>query len=161
MKCPACENELSELKIAGIQVHVCLGSCGGLWFPFTQLKKAERVKPGSGSALLHIERAEGLKVYRGAEHPCPYCKTTLLYRHFFSRDWDTEVDQCSKCSGFWVDAGGLAKLLGSSGANKRKLHQKYLAAIINEKIGGMNLINEDVAQAAKLITAVFRFLSPD
>ncbi len=161
MKCPACENELSEMKVVGIHVKVCHGSCGGLWFHLSQVKNIERLKPGAGSILLSIEKADGVKIYRGAEHPCPHCKTTLLYRHFYSRKFDTEVNQCAKCSGFWIDVGGLVKIMNSPQEERKELLEKYFTAIMDGKISGMNLENQDVAQAAELITSIFRFLIPD
>ena len=160
MKCPACENKLTEHKISGVQVNVCGGSCGGLWFQLNQTRKIERLKPGAGSSLLHFEVADGVKTYRGAEHPCPYCKTTLLYRHFFSRKLDTEVNQCSKCSGFWIDVGGLSKIIQSQQEGKEEDLEKYFTAIMDEKISGINIANQDMAQAAKMITSIFRFLKP-
>ena len=160
MRCPACENKLTEHKISGIQVNVCRGSCGGLWFHLIQTRKIERLKLGAGSALLDFEVADGVKIYRGAEHPCPHCKTTLLYRHFFSRKLDTEVNQCSKCSGFWIDVGGLAKIMKLQQGGKKEDLEKYFTAIMDEKISGMNLANQDMAQAAKMITSIFRFLKP-
>ena len=161
MKCPACENELTEDKVSGVQVNVCHGSCGGLWFHITQTRKIEHLKPGAGSALLHFELADGVKTYRGAEHPCPHCKTTLLYRHFYSRKFDTEVNQCAKCSGFWIDVGGLVKIINSQQEERKELLEKYFTAIMNEKISGMNLENQDIAQAAAYITAIFNFLKPN
>jgi uncharacterized protein len=161
MRCPACGNELTEHKISGIQVNVCRGSCGGLWFHLTQTRKIEHLKSGAGSALLHFEVADGVKIYRGAEHPCPHCKTTLLYRHFFSRKFDTEVNQCSKCSGFWIDMGGLSKIIKSHSKEKKELIEAYYTAIKNEKIAEMNLLNQDVAQAVKMIISIFNFIKPN
>jgi Zn-finger nucleic acid-binding protein len=161
MKCPACENELTEHKVSGVKVNICSGSCGGLWFHLTQTRKIEHLKPGAGSALLHFELADGVKTYRGAEHRCPQCKTTLLYRHFFSKKIDTEVNQCSKCSGFWIDVGGLVKIMSSPQEKMKELREKYFTAIMNEKISGMNLENQDIAQAAAYITAIFNFLKPN
>ena len=161
MRCPACENKLTEHKISGIQVNVCRGSCGGLWFNLIQTRKIERLKLGAGSALLDFEVADGVKIYRGAEHPCPHCKTTLLYRHFFSRKFDTEVNQCSKCSGFWIDMGGLSKIIKSHSKEKKELIEVYFTAIRNEKIAGMNLLNQDVAQAVEMIISIFNFIKPN
>ena len=159
MNCPACENELSEHKVSGIRVNVCSGFCGGLWFNLSQARKIERLKQGAGSELLHFEIADGVKTYRGAEHPCPHCKTTLLYRHFFNQNFDTEVNQCSKCSGFWVDVGGLSKIMQSH-SEKKKLIEIYYTAIRNEKIAEMNLSNPDVAQAVEMIISIFNFIKP-
>ena len=161
MKCPACDNNLTEINATGIKINVCKGSCGGLWVKNTQIKKIDRLKSGTGSELLLIEKAAGVKIYRDAEHPCPQCKTTLLYRHFFSKQYDTEVNQCSKCSGFWIDAGGLGNIIKLSGEEKNVLLKKYNSAIINQKISGMNLANQDIAEAANSITKIFMFLSPE
>ena len=160
MKCPACENKLTEIKIAGIKVFVCKNSCGGLWINHRIIKKIERLDSGAGSELLLLEKAEGVKFYREAEHPCPQCKTTLLYRHFFSKQYDTEVDQCSKCGGFWIDAGGLAKIMNSSSEEKIVLLEEYNDFIIKNKILGMNLANQDIAKAADQIVKIFSFLKP-
>ena len=158
MKCPACENPLTRKNVSGIRVNICSGFCGGFWFELSQVKKIERVKRGAGFKLLLLEKAEGVKIYRGAEHPCPQCKTTLLYRHFFSKQYDIEVDQCSKCSGFWIDAGGLLDLMKTP--KNDALIKKYLDFIFDEKISEMNLANQDIAEAANLITAIFIFLHP-
>jgi uncharacterized protein len=160
MKCPACENELTEHKVSDIQVNICRGFCGGLWFNLTQARKIEHLHPASGSALLHFEVADGVKIYRGAEHPCPQCKTTLLYRHFYSRKFDTEVNQCSKCSGFWVDISGLVKIINSPQRERKELLEKYFTAIMNEKILGMNFASQDIVESAKQITSIFCFLKP-
>ncbi|MEK9628822.1 MAG: zf-TFIIB domain-containing protein [Nitrospinota bacterium] len=158
MKCPACESQLSEKKVSGIGVFACIGSCGGFWFPYKQAKKIKRVKPGAGCELLNLDKAYGVKIYRGAEHPCPQCKTTLLYRHFYSKDLDTEVNQCSKCSGFWIDAGGLIDIIKTS--KNEDLIAKYFTILQNEKISGMNLANPDIAEAASMMIAIFKFINP-
>ena len=160
MKCPACENLLTEQNVSGIKVGTCNNSCGGIWFHNSQIKKIKHLKPGAGSELLFINKADGVKTYRNSEHPCPNCKTTLLYRHFFSREDDLEVNQCSKCAGFWVDAGGLAKIILSKKKEKKELIKNYFSVIMNEKIPKMNLANQDIAEAAELITVIFKFLIP-
>lgn len=81
-----------------------------------------------------------------------------MYRHFFSKKHDTEINQCSKCSGFWIDAGGLIDIMKTS--KKEESLEIYFAAIINEKISGMNLGNQDIAEAAAFITVIFNFLNP-
>ena len=141
-------------------MHVCQGSCGGFWFPLSQVRKLEHVKPGAGSEFLLFEKADGVKIYRGAEHPCPQCQTTLLYRHFFSKKYDTEVNQCSKCSGFWIDVGGLIDLIKTSKKGKDELVENYFTFIMDEKVSEMNLANEDIEEAAKWIKIILSFLTP-
>ena len=160
MECPACENELTEYKVSGIKVDICRGSCGGIWIQHSQIKKIARLKLGAGSTLLSIDKADGLKIYRNTEHPCPNCKTTLLFRHFFSRKYDTEVNQCAKCAGFWVDPGGLAKAMKCQNKEKNELIETFFSFINNEKISGMNLANQDIAEAAEMIIVIYKFLNP-
>ncbi len=161
MKCPSCENELTQRKASGIQANICQNSCGGFWFHISQIRKLEHVKPGAGYDLLTVEIADGVKTYRDSVHPCPQCKTTLLYRHFFSRKYDTEVNQCAKCSGFWIDAGGLAKIVQLKNKEKKMRLEEYFTVIMDEKISGMNLASPDLAESAKMITQIFKFLKPE
>ena len=39
MKCPACENELTDKDVGGVTVDICNGGCGGLWFDNFEFKK--------------------------------------------------------------------------------------------------------------------------
>ena len=160
MKCPACENELQESVVAGVTIQTCRGECGGLWFDRFQFNKLKALKPGIGKSLLTIERAEGVKIYREAEHPCPACKTTLLYRHFFSVEWDTEINQCSKCSGFWIDLAGLAKLQSLPANQRKQAVEKYFTTVIDEKLSGMRLLHDDMAEQAQILKRILQFLCP-
>lgn len=161
MKCPACQNTLQECVVAGVKIQCCQGECGGLWFDRFQFKKIKALKPGTGQSLLMIERADGVKIYRGAEHACPDCKTTLLYRHFFSAEGDIEINQCSKCRGFWIDLAGLAKLQTLPGDEKKKAVKKYFTTILDKKLSEMYLRHDDMAQQAKVLTEILQFLCPE
>jgi Zn-finger nucleic acid-binding protein len=108
-----------------------------------------------------IERAEGIKVYRGSEHICPDCKTTLLYRHFFSSEGDIEINQCSKCRGFWIDLAGLAKMQTLPTEEKKLAFKKYFTNILDKKLSGMYLQHDDMAQQAKVLTEILQFLCPE
>ena len=161
MKCPACENELQKSVGAGITIQTCRGECGGVWFDRFQFNKLKALKPGIGNSLLTIERAEGVKIYRGAEHPCPACKTTLLYRHFFSVEWDTEINQSSKSSGFWIDLAGLAKPQSLPANQRKHAVEKYFMAVIDEKLSGMRLLHGDMAEQAQVLKRILQFLRPN
>ena len=161
MKCPACKNILTEIVQAGVKVFACQNECGGLWFSQQHIRRLEHLKSGLGKPLLKIKRSDGYKVYRGVEHVCPQCKTTLLFRHFFSKEYDTEVNQCAKCGGFWIDIAGLAKLQFVNKLGKQKAVENYFAIILGQKISGIHLLNEDVARAVKNIIEIFKFLCPE
>lgn len=118
--------------------------------------------PGQGDSFLLIERAEGVRLFRNPEHPCPNCQTTLLYRHCFSRKLEMEIDQCSKCGGYWLDSGILAKLgdnyLGEE--QKQNLARDYFKEMFDIKVRNMNMVNHDTLEAAKQIVRLFLFITP-
>jgi uncharacterized protein len=160
MKCPACGNELTEFVEAGIKVPACKGECGGLWFDRFQFGKLKLLKPGIGKALLTIDRAEGVKVYRGTEHACPDCKTTLLYRHFFSAQKNLEINQCSKCKGFWIDLAGLAELQYLPEDQRKVEADKYYEDVIKYKLSAMRLKHTDMAEQVFILEQILKFLYP-
>jgi uncharacterized protein len=151
---------LQENVVTGIKVQACRGECGGLWFDRFQFKKIESLKPGIGQSLLMIEKAEGIKIYREAEHTCSDCKTTLLYRHFFIAEGDTEINQCSKCRGFWVDLTGLAKLQLLPADQKIPAVEKYFTAVLDKKISEMRLRHDHISKQAQVLEQILKFLCP-
>jgi len=56
--------------------------------------------------------------------------------------------------------GGLTKILISGNKNKKALIENYFNAINNEKISKMNLANQEIVEAMKMIKDIFRFLKP-
>jgi Zn-finger nucleic acid-binding protein len=108
MRCPACFNELSQLKVGELVVDVCQGGCGGIWFDAFELQKVDEENESLGEPLLHIRRKERLIVDQSRKRECPRCTGVKLHRHFFSAKRRVEVDQCPNCGGYWLDAGELA-----------------------------------------------------
>ena len=161
MNCPACQQELKLHKVTGVKVHACEGSCGGLWFEWSQVKKLKDRNAGAGSELLQVERAEGVHVFRDIQHPCPHCIHTLLYRHCFSKTFNYEVDQCSKCAGFWLDPGILARLPHTSSTEAdRQSAQAYFKSLFDVNLKSEILTHPDAHEAAQFISQIYRFLTP-
>jgi len=161
MNCPACNNELQTVEITGVKVQACAGSCGGLWFAWNAIKKLKERNPASGAELLHVERAEGVHTFRNAQHPCPHCIRTLLYRHCFSRLFRYEIDQCAKCAGFWVDVGSLAHLPLKSASEEDQQHgAAYFKNLFEDNLKQSNLTHPDMQEAVQAIHHIFRFLTP-
>ncbi len=161
MNCPSCNNELKALAVTGVRILACAESCGGLWFEWSEIKKLKDRNPAAGEALLHVERAEGVHVFRDIQHPCPKCKHTLLYRHCFNRRFRYEIDQCSKCAGFWVDVGWLARLEAQlSSESDRQTAAAYFKTLFEESIKPENMTHPDSQEAARIIVQLFRFLTP-
>ncbi len=162
MNCPSCGNELTLQNAVGVKANICVGGCGGLWIKIVEVKKMMDRLPGQGSSFLFVVRAEGVRLFRNPEHPCPNCKTTLLYRHCFSRKLEMEIDQCAKCGGYWLDPGVLARL-GDNHLNeeqKQNLAQDYFKEMFDSKVRNMNMVNHDTLEAARQIVKLFLFITP-
>lgn len=108
MKCPACFNELTELKVGRLVLDACQGGCGGIWFDSFELQKVDEESETAGEPLLHLQRDERIIVDPSRKRECPRCAGVKLHRHFISAKRRVEVDQCPNCGGYWLDAGELA-----------------------------------------------------
>jgi Zn-finger nucleic acid-binding protein len=162
LTCPSCGDSLKPKETAGVRAHVCEGGCGGLWFELQQVRRLKDRLPGSGQEFLFIERSEGVHLWRNPEHPCPVCRTTLLYRHCFSRKQEVEIDQCSKCGGYWVEPGRLAALGNDakSPEEKTELARDFFEDLFDRRVRGMNMVNHDTLESAQQIVRVFHFITP-
>jgi len=110
MKCPACFHELTEFKFGGVNVDVCQGGCGGIWFDAFELQRVDESHEVPGEHLLRIQRDPKLHVDHSRKRGCPRCDGVKLKRHFFSGQKRVEVDHCPNCGGYWLDAGELEKI---------------------------------------------------
>jgi Zn-finger nucleic acid-binding protein len=115
MKCPACENNLTEIQVGSLKVDVCQRGCGGIWFDAFELQQVDQQEETAGEALLQIERDESLVVDASRKRACPRCPEVKLYRHWFSSKIRVQVDECPNCGGYWLDAGELAQIRSGQG----------------------------------------------
>jgi len=162
VRCPSCQNALSARAEAGVGAWVCAGGCGGLWFPLSAVRQLTERPPADGSGFLAVERADGVRLFRNPEHPCPHCRTTLLYRHGFSRRLELEIDQCSKCGGYFVDPGILARAgdMKIAAETRQALARDYFAELFENRVRQMNLVNHDTLESARQIVRIFQFITP-
>ena len=162
MKCPSCENALTQHTVGGVTLFACDGGCGGYWIRRSAQKQLREAAAGAGAALLSLPRAEGVRTFRDVQHICPDCANTMLYRHCFSRKLDLEIDQCSKCGGFWVEVGRLADILTHDmpEENRKQQVEDYFEVLIRDKVGNMKLVHSDTLEAARQIVQIYRFLCP-
>jgi Zn-finger nucleic acid-binding protein len=109
MKCPACFNELSKMQVGNVEVDVCHGGCGGVWFDAFELQRVDE-ETEAGEPLLHIPSDPKVIVDGTRKRDCPVCDEIKLKRRFFSPKRQVEIDECPNCGGYWLDAGELAKI---------------------------------------------------
>ena len=134
MKCPACENQLTQIVAGSITVDACEGGCGGVWFDRFELEKVDEPHERAGEVLLNIEKNPQINVDEAKKRRCPRCMNVVMMRHFFSVKRQVLVDECPKCGGFWLDAGELAKIRNefSSERAKEAAAEEYFSEIIQE-----------------------------
>jgi Zn-finger nucleic acid-binding protein len=161
MVCPSCNNQLTHFTFTGVSVQACEDGCGGYWLQREQINNICG-PPGGGKKLLQIPPAAGVRIFRDVEHTCPRCQTTLLFKHFFNRELDIQVDQCAKCSGFWIESGKLNSLWNQGNANGLCPQvTDYFAEVYENCISTLDIGNPDIRESAQQIVKIFRWISPE
>jgi Zn-finger nucleic acid-binding protein len=161
MKCPACDNKLTQLQVGEVAVDVCRGGCGGIWFDWFELKKMDEPFEQVGDAL-DIERDESIQVNPEQRRHCPHCGKVVMMRHFFSVKREIEVDECPKCGGFWLDYGELAHIreqYGSEAERDEEARERF-AAMFDDELEKMSGESAEKLQKARRFARLFRFLLP-
>jgi uncharacterized protein len=110
MKCPACDRPLIGISIGSLEVDVCRGGCGGIWFDGYELQQVDEPEEVAGETLLHIPHDPSLVLDTSRKRECPQCQQVKLKRRLFSPEIKVEVDECPGCGGFWLDAGELEQI---------------------------------------------------
>lgn len=112
MKCPACSNELKTVSVDGIDVDVCHGGCGGLWFDQFEFKKFDEPHEAAGTELLDVPVNPNLQVDYESKRACPKCDGFTMMRNTYSVKREVEIDTCAGCAGTFLDAGELNTIRG-------------------------------------------------
>lgn len=161
MKCPACGNELAEMKAGEITVNACVGGCGGIWFDRFEIGKVDLPSESAGEALLHIERNPRIKVDPSQRRKCPRC-AVIMMQHFFDVKRLVSVDECPQCAGIWLDAGELATIRSefSTEEERRQAAGKYFDDIFGKQLAEMHARSAEHAAHAQKIARLFRFICP-
>jgi hypothetical protein len=160
MECPACGNQLREMKAGDVVVDVCQGGCGGIWFDNYELKKFDEPHEAAGQELLDVERGSNVSLDHSAKRNCPKCDDVVMMRHFFSIKREVELDECPGCGGMWLDAGELGKIrsLYESEEQRRQAAQEYFDEVFGEKLEEMREQTEQ--SRVNRVANVLKFLSP-
>jgi uncharacterized protein len=110
MNCPACTNPLTKLHVEDVEVDVCEGGCGGLWFDNFELKRFDEQHELAGvEELTRVAVDPSVEVDYQAKRNCPKCAVPMM-RHFCTAQRRTQVDACPQCGGNWLDVGELAQV---------------------------------------------------
>lgn len=150
MKCPACSRELSEVTVGGLNVDVCRGGCGGIWFDNFELQKVDEAAELNLERLLDVEHDPSVRVDFAARRHCPRCLDIVLMRHGYGGHRAVQVDSCPKCGGVWLDAGELAQIRKESAQKDRKhIAEEYFNRLFQQELARFRARREPPASASK------------
>lgn len=110
MKCPACSRDLAEVTAGDVQVDICQGGCGGVWFDEGELEHFDEESEVLADVILKKEASGSLATNGKELRKCPRCVDEVIVRQFFDPKNQVEINQCWTCSGIWLDRGELATI---------------------------------------------------
>ncbi len=160
MKCPACENTMTERKVSDIVLDVCDNGCGGIWFDKSEFKKFDEPHEPDADTLLKLNVNK--RPTAKAPYSCPRCAPVKLFRHFSSVKRHVSIDSCPKCTGVWLDVGELAgiKQEFSSEAERRAAAETVYSEMFNSEFNTLRAESLDKLRTAQKFAQAFRFISP-
>jgi len=162
MKCPVCENSLTQLTAGEIVVDVCKGGCGGMWFDNFELQKFSEPRQAEGEMFLQLERDTTIIVNHEARRNCPKCQELIMLRSLYSPVDQVEVDQCPGCAGMWLDAGELQSIQSkfSSEEERHQAAKAHLVRLFDDDLKQMRGESDKKLEQANNIANMLRFICP-
>lgn len=162
MRCPACGNELSRMTVEGIDLDVCVGGCGGIWFDRYELMKVDEAHESAGEALLHIERSPGVSIDHERRTSCPKHPGVVMMRHFSSVKREVTVDECPSCGGFWLDVGELAAIRSefATEEEREQAAAQYFSELFDPELVAAHAETEKDLESARRVARILRFICP-
>jgi hypothetical protein len=129
MKCPVCDVEMvsEEVEIPGpnVVIDYC-PDCRGIWLDEGELNKLLHSKAPERV----IKGSPGIK--RWGKEVCPRCKGAMQIKFVH----DIEVDECTECSGIWLDRGELKRLKDSDLDKMGERRIKHMLKSLRDDIKG-------------------------
>ncbi len=161
MQCPACDRELSTITVADVELDVCQGGCGGIWFDQYEFRKFD--EPREADALLQSLLCDTSLQPTAARRKCPRCQHgPLMMQHFFSLKREVKIDECPACAGIWLDGGELAHIhtLFDSEAHKKRINREYIDRMFDEGLRQIRTQSAHQHQSYRRFANLLRFLTP-
>jgi Zn-finger nucleic acid-binding protein len=149
------------MEAGPVEVDVCQGGCGGIWFDPYELKKVDEAHESVGASLLDVERNPAAPVDPGRRLNCPRCAEVVMTRHFTSPKREVEIDECPSCGGAWLDLGELARLRSefATEAERKKAAMDYFSQTFDGQLAIMRVESQAQADRARWLTRLFTFFA--
>ncbi len=161
MSCPACGSELVTKTVHGVDLDICEGSCGGVWFDATELTKFDE-QHEEAEELLAVVRDESVNVDPSTRYHCIRCEDVVMARHFFSVKHEVEIDECPGCNSIWLDGGELETIrsLFESEAARREAGREEFAQEFGAELAAMSADAQSRLQKTQRFANLFKFICP-
>ena len=163
MNCPACGHSLGRRSAGGVDVDVCDGGCGGIWFDHFELGKLDESSESAGEALLAVRRDPGVVVDPAERYRCPKCTDdVVLMRHFWSVKREVTIDECPECGGIFLDVGELARIRSEFGSEdaRQAAADAYFHDVADPLLDRQRAADEAELEHAQKLAHALRFVTP-
>jgi len=163
MHCPACQDKLEPISVAGVELDICRNGCGGIWFDQHEFGKFDEPMEYAGDTLLEIE--SGMKnttMDHKAQRTCPRCGDQKMQQHFYSPQQEIEIDECYMCGGVWLDYGELIRIRNkfSNDEARGAYARHHLQKDFGEELGRFFRESQEQSDKLNRFARMFRFLYP-
>ena len=154
---------MTTRTVGTLQVDVCDGGCGGIWFDHYELRKVDEIAESAGEDLLNVRRDPGVVVDPTERYRCPRATTgAILMRHFWSVRRDVTLDECAECGGFFLDAGELGRIRDEfdTEAERHAAADAYFKEVVDPLLDAKRAETAAELERAQKFAHAFRFLTP-
>ena len=111
IECPACGCEMVKVfdQENGINIDICLNSCGGIFFDNRELEKFDESHENAETIFSAIEGKTFQKVDKTKTRICPICHVPMVKQGAVGNN-NIEIDVCNSCGGKFLDNGELQRV---------------------------------------------------
>ncbi len=162
MQCPACGNELTAKSVDDVDVDVCDGGCGGIWFENWELGHFDQKQDSAGKELVELDREATEDAEVADDTTCPDCVEASLVQRFYSVNKEVEIDECPACGGVWLDPGELRKIRStfSTDEERRKAANEFIEKEFGTTFKNMKQKSQENLKDSREFAKMFRWICP-
>lgn len=162
MKCPACGNKLTEKLNQEMNVDVCEGGCGGVWFDHREMSKVDEPHEFAGEEILMVAFNPATQINPSEKRDCPQCEDIVMMRRFFSVKRSVQVDECASCGGIWLDTGELKSIRAqfNSEEERNQAAEQMFGEIFGKELGEMERKSKEQLASARKVAHALRLICP-
>ena len=163
MDCPSCDRELTRWTSPSLEVDVCDGGCGGIWFDHYELSKLDEAAEAAGAELLDVPRDPALQVDLDRRRLCPKCTDgVVMMRHFTSVERLVTIDECPECGGVWLDPGELRGIRTEFPTEEARhaAAGRYFDEVFGPELAAEHAESQEELERSRRFAHAFRLITP-